>query len=131
MTAMGYGDDTPDLNPMENSHPVQSYQDGDIRVEYHPNSHRKVDIFDFDKYHQSALETSSIVDPEPWAPFRTREDFEFAEIALETGMTKGQLEALIKLFRKCIAKEGSFTIRDHKDMKHTFDVASNRLAKVL
>ena len=60
------------------------------------------------------------------------DNFEFAEIALETGMTRGQVAALIKLFHKCINKgEGSFTISKHKDMADKFKIASNRLTKVL
>ena len=106
--------------------------DNDIRIEYHPNSGRQADVFKLDEYHQSATAANTTVDPEPWAPFQTREDFEFAEIALETGMTRGQVNALIKLFHKCINKgEGSFTISSHKDMADKFKVASNRLTKVL
>ena len=75
-------------------------------------------------------DSDATFEPEPWAPFRTREDFEFAELALETGMTRGQVNAMIKLFHKCIEEGGSFTIKNHKDMADTFEKASNRLAKV-
>ena len=132
MTAIYYGDDSLDLDTTNDSFLLaQTYLDGNIRVEYHPNSGHEPDLFNADGYRQLVPDVDATLEPEPWAPFRTREDFEFAEIALETGMTKGQLEALIKLFHKCIAKEGSFTISNHKDMKNTFDIASNRLAKVL
>ena len=114
------------------SHSTPSYMDNDIRVEYHPNSGRQADVFKLNEYRQSVTATNTTVDPEPWAPFQTREDFEFAEIALETGMTRGQVDALIKLFHKCIKKgEGSFTISKHKDMADKFKIAANRLTKVL
>lgn len=129
---MDYGGDVLDPDPTGNSHhPAQNYQEGDIRVEYHPHSGRKTDIFKPDEYRQLVPDMDTTVVPEPWAPFRTREDFEFAEIALETGMTKGQTNAMIKLFHRCLKKgEGSFTILNRKDMEDTFKVAANRLTKV-
>ena len=111
--------------------PAQSHQDNDIRVEYHPNSGHGVKTFKPDEYCQSVQNTDTMVEPEPWVPFRTREDFEFAEIALETGMTRKQMDAMIKLFHKCIKMgEGCFTISNYKDMEDTLKVAANRLTKV-
>ena len=133
MIAAGdYAGTTPDIDHTGNtSHSTHSYMDDDIRVEYHPNSGRQADVFKLNEYHQSATAANTAADPEPWSPFQTREDFEFAEIALETGMTRGQVDALIKLFHKCINKgEGSFTISNHKAMADTFKIASNRLTKV-
>ncbi|KAF9784401.1 hypothetical protein BJ322DRAFT_1194914 [Thelephora terrestris] len=114
----------------DSSHQTHTYVDDDIRVEYHPNSGRQTEVFKLDEYRQPTTAASTTADPEPWAPFRTREDFEFAEIALETGMTRGQVDALIKLFHRCINKgQGSFTISNHKDMADTFKIAANRLTK--
>lgn len=128
---MGHVDDGPSTETTDNSHLAQTYQDGDIQVEYHPNSGRATDFFKIDEYRKSAPNTGVMSEPEPWAPFRTREDFEFAEIALGTGMTRAQTDAMIKLFHRCIKEgEGSFTLLNHKDMADTFRVASNRLAKV-
>jgi len=128
---MGHSDDSPDPGPTDNSnHPAQTHQDSDIRVEYHPSSGRQTGTFKPNEYHQSVPDCNTTSEPEPWAPFRTREDFEFAEMVLEAGMTRGQVKALIKLFHKCIKNEGSFTISKYKDLEKTFKVASNRLAKV-
>ena len=112
-------------------HPTESHEENDIRVEYYPNSGRETDIFKIDDYLRSVPDVDAVVEPEPWAPFRTREDFEFAEIVLEAGMTRSQINALIKLFHRCIKKgDGGFTISNHKDLANTFDIAANRLAKV-
>ena len=128
---MDYSDNGPDLGSTgSDSHPTPTHKDGDIRVEYHPNSGRCTDTFKPDEYRQSVPDCNATSEPEPWAPFRTREDFEFAEMVLEAGMTRGQVKALIKLFHKCLKKEGSFTISKYKEMEETFKVASNRLAKV-
>ena len=142
MAATGYGDDGPDrattddgpdLAAVDDGHhcPAPAHQDGDIKVEYHPTSGRGTNIFKADEYRQSVPDAGATSEPEPWAPFRTREDFEFAEIALKTGMTRGQVNAMIKLFHRCIeGGEGSFTLLNHKDMADTLELASNRLAKV-
>jgi hypothetical protein len=45
-------------------------------------------------------------------------------------MTKGQADALIKLFHKCIKGEGMFTILSHTDMADKFKAAGGRLTKV-
>jgi len=128
---MAHDSKTSDPDPMSDGHhSAQIYQDGDIQVEYHPNSGCSTNIFGVNEYRQLIPDGNSTLEPEPWAPFRTREDFEFSEIALETGMTKGQVNAIIKLFHKCIKGEGTFTISSHKDMADTFKLASNRLAKV-
>ena len=128
---MDYGNNSPDLGSTgSDSHPTPTHKDGDIRVEYHPNNGRCTDTFKPDEYRQSVPDCNATSEPEPWAPFRTREDFEFAEMVLEAGMTRGQVKALIKLFHKCLKKEGSFTISKYKEMEETFKVASNRLAKV-
>lgn len=127
MTAMDYSGNVSDPDSTSNSlHPTQNYRDGDIRVEYHPHCGHETKIFEPNDYRQPVQDTDMPTDPEPWAPFRTREDFEFAEIALKTGMTRGQIDAMIKLFHRCIEKgEGNFTISNHKDMMDTFKIAAN------
>lgn len=134
VTAADHGGPTLDTDQMgSSSHPTADYQDDDIRIEYHPSSGLATRIIKLDEYRESAKGShDSDVDPEPWAPFRTREDFEFAELMLEAGMTKAQVEQMIKLVHKCIEKgNGSFTISNHKDMSDMFDIASNRLTKVM
>lgn len=105
--------------------------DEDIRREYHPNSHRETEIFSFDAYQSIPPVVIPPVEPEPWLPFKTREDFEFAEIALATAMTKAQIDATIGLLHRCIDKgKGSFTLSNHDEMRKTLKVASDRLPKV-
>ena len=127
---MVYGGSDPDPDPTSDNHPAQIYQDNDIQVEYHPKSGCSMDTFKFDKYRQPLPHSNATLEPEPWAPFRTREDFEFAELMLDTGVTKKQAKALIKLFHKCIKGGGNFTISKYKDMEDTLKLASNQLAKV-
>lgn len=109
----------------------RTHSDGDIRIEYHPSSGRKPEVFAFEEFTRAVQENTYPADPEPWAPFKTREDFEFAELARETGMTKGQINALIRLFHQCIENgKDSFTLSGYNEMHETLKVASERLPKV-
>ena len=127
---MDYHDTAPSVEPM-NDDLTQSYQEDDIRVEYHPHSGHGPKILKLNEYRQPASDASAAAEHEPWMPFRTRYDFEFAEIALGSGMTRKQMDAMIKLFRRCLEEgKGSFTIKDHKDLKSTFKIAASRLTKV-
>jgi len=110
----------------------QSPNDDDIRVEYHPSSGREPEVSAFEDFVRVAPEHTPLAppDPDPWTPFNTREDFEFAELALETGMSKAQVNRMIDLFHKCIEKKGRFTLSNHAEMRKTLEAASERLPKV-
>lgn len=108
-----------------------SHLKDDIRREYHPNSGREPEIINFEDYKSSSPSNIPLGEPEPWLPFKTREDFEFAEIALATAMSKVQVNATIDLLHRCIKKgKGSFTLANFNEMRETLKVASNRLPKV-
>ncbi|KAH6883656.1 hypothetical protein BKA70DRAFT_1378000 [Coprinopsis sp. MPI-PUGE-AT-0042] len=70
---------------------------------------------------------------EPWRPFRTRLDFELAELLEETNMNHRQKAALIKLFKRGIAEPGEFTIIDEVDLAKTWsgarDAHMSRMSK--
>lgn len=107
-------------------------EDGAIKVEYHPSSSQQSETLTPGEPMGAALPGDAPpVDPEPWAPFKTREDFEFTNLALETGMSKKQVNSLIKLFHKCIRDgKDSFTLSNYDDMHKKLGVASERLPKV-
>src|SRR5258705_10028050 len=79
-----------------------SCEESDIRVEYHPNSGHGVKTFRFEEFTQAAPAISPPQDSEPWLPFKTRADFGFAALTLDAGMSKAQVNSLIKLFNSCI-----------------------------
>lgn len=119
-----------DVNPSSASN--THYQDSDIRIEYHPGSGRGPETSRFEEFTRTPPKNASPpADPEPWAPFKTREDFEFAALARDTGMSKDQVNKLIGLFHKCIeGRKGSFTLSNYDEMRNTLTVASKRLPKV-
>ena len=108
-------------------------QDNAIKVEYHPSSGQESRTFTPEDFfiRAASLAANPSADSNPWAPFRTREDFEFAELVLNAGMPKGQVNALIRLFHKCIENgRESFTFSNYNEMQKTLAVASERLPKV-
>ena len=77
-------------------------QPDDIKVVFHPGSSIPEQIFHFDNYCQDpdALKAPNQVAETtrpPWHPFRTRCDFELAEVMLDSHMNKRQIETLLKI----------------------------------
>ncbi|KAG2034064.1 hypothetical protein BDR03DRAFT_870910, partial [Suillus americanus] len=99
----------------------------DIQVRYHPNSECPTQVYHFEDYRcgPGAPAAPPKVDPEPWRPFRTRIDFEVAELAHEAALTHEQTDRFIKLIHRSRCE--LFTLRNRKDMRDTWDAASFKL----
>ena len=109
----------------------ESSNNDNTRIEYHPSSGCRSQTFAFKDFIRVAPDSPPHpVDLDPQVPFKTREDFEFAELALRTGMLKAQVNVMIDLFHKCIKKEGSFTLSNYAEMHKKLALASERLPKV-
>lgn len=104
-----------------------------IKTVYHPSSGRSSCTVNFEDYREQEenLCNSAYDITEPWQPFKTRTDFEFAELAHETFMTQNQIEKLIKLIHFVADNKGEFTIKNHKDLTETWQKASNLLTPVM
>ncbi|KIK46880.1 hypothetical protein CY34DRAFT_21734 [Suillus luteus UH-Slu-Lm8-n1] len=99
--------------------PRPQFEEDDIQVQYHPNSQRPTQVFHFEDYGHGPGA------PTPWYPFRTRIDFEFAELVLEAALTHQQMDRLFDLVRR--TKSEQFTLRNRKDVRDTWDAASFKL----
>lgn len=102
----------------------------DIKVEYHPNSGRPPEVFSFADFGCQRAEASHVPPKNPWAPFRTKADFEFAEIAFDAAMNEKQVAVLIKLFRRCIEEKDMFTLQGYTDYEAMWNNASKLLTPV-
>lgn len=101
-----------------------------ITTEYHPNSGRPPRPQSFEEYNDERQFFSSrpTGSAEPWLPFfNTREDFEFAEILMESNMSKVQSERLIKLVKLCLDRKGTLTFSNYSDLQTTWDRAASQL----
>ncbi|KAF9455950.1 hypothetical protein BDZ94DRAFT_1353726 [Collybia nuda] len=64
-------------------------------------------------------------DEQPWKPFRSRADFEFAEFALDACLNERQTNSLIALFQSCI-QSGEFSLKSHTEICEIWDYASTK-----
>ena len=103
----------------------------DIKTEYHPHSGFKTTIEHFEDYgRKNHQEKPPLYHKKPWEPFRTRVDFEFAEIALSAALNKDHADMLIKLVHRCIDGQASFTLKNHTELCQMWDGASDKLTPV-
>ena len=70
------------------------------------------------------------LDDEPWRPFTSREDFDFAELAHDAKLSRPQIDQFIKLIQRCQEAPGPFTFSSFSDLKRVLDRASNLLTQV-
>lgn len=110
----------------------QDPQDGDIVIEYHPHSGKARRILSPEEFKESL---NRHPDPtgthdEPWRPFSSREDFEFAEFAQDAKLNRKQIDSLIKLIRHCQEGQGPFTMTGYNDLKRALEDASKLLTNV-
>src|ERR1700722_3856232 len=90
--------DPPLSPPIEgpNVNDVEQLEIDDIRTEYHPKSGRRNKTERFHKYKRSVApeNVSPPQNKEPWRPFISREDFEFAEVVLDAALNKDKVNTL-------------------------------------
>jgi hypothetical protein len=104
----------------------------DIRTEFHPNSGRPTQTAHFADYgHRQESARHTFRPPKkPWRPFRTRLDFEVAELILETAMNAKQTTTLISLLQRCAMGIEKFTIHSHDDLQQTWEQSSVKSVQV-
>ena len=60
----------------------------------------------------------------PWAPFSSRDDFELAELCLQAGLNRAQIETLLRLFSSAKASHSEITFTSFTSMQDTWTAAS-------
>jgi hypothetical protein len=98
---------------------------GDIKIEYHTDTKKVPEFIPFKKYQaRQKFKKSQSNTRNPWKPFKTRSDFEFAEVSLRAGLTKNQVNRLIEVMQRCIDGKDSFNIRDHDHMSTIWEAGA-------
>jgi hypothetical protein len=100
---------------------------GDIKIEYHPNSKRPPEIIRFKDYQDRRRKIKAAQRPtmkRPWKPFQNRVEFEFAEIALKSSLTKNQVDGLIQIIKSCIDGKEKFEIHSHTHLCEIWDAGA-------
>ena len=122
------------LVPAESSVPIPKA--GDIVIDHHPHSKKGRIILGPEEYKASLRDDSEPTEPldgELWRPFRSRKDFEFADLAHDGMLNRPQIESWIKFARGCQGENatGPFTIRNYSDLKDSLESASRLLTPVI
>jgi hypothetical protein len=98
-----------------------------MKIEYHPKSGRAARGVRSTDYRRYEFERNHCVrDDYPWHPFRTRVDFEAAELALRTSLNKAETETLFDLLRRTASNDAIFTLRTYNDVVKMWDLASSK-----
>lgn len=104
----------------------------DFRTTYHPRSNQqpKQRVDAFGDYNSSKPAPPPFTEPDPWKPFRSKTEFEFADIVLQAALTRTQINQLLKVVHTLMAERPEFHLKTHSDLQDLWEVASERLTGV-
>jgi hypothetical protein len=109
--------------PHSKANPVK----GDIKIEYHPNSRRDEEYPTLAEFQASERKTSKSQQKpskRPWKPFKHRAEFEFAEVALGSSLSKKEVNALIEVIKRLKKGEDKFEIDNHEELCAIWDAGT-------
>lgn len=113
----------------------REFEVDDIKVVHHPKSGIPTQVHAFGDFKRHPAHHSSWSAPEPdaqpWRPFKSRLEFDIAEIALEAALNNAQTDRLLDICRRCARKSEKFTFQNHKDIRAKWDAASQRVTGVV
>lgn len=114
----------PNLVPLSPNEPIP--QPNNIKIEYHPNSNCPTEIYHFAEYGKTVTPPSQNLplEHEPWKPFHSCLNFEFAEFSLDAALNKEQTDTLIRLVRKALQQPDDFTLASHGELNKMWQEAS-------
>jgi len=100
-------------------------------VEYHPHSQIPSTVHAFADFSRRRP-TEDLVprNATPWEPFRTRLDFEIAEIALAAAMPKDLTNRFLDVIRRAASAKEDFTLQNHDEIRSLWEMASERFQPV-
>ena len=97
----------------------------DIKIEYHPSSSRETVVYPFEHFREVRPTSDfAATAEEPWLPFETRGDFEFAVLVHEAHMSHELTSRLLKLIHGIRAGETELTFDSPNDIRQAWDHAT-------
>lgn len=101
-------------------------QVGDVMRVSHPQSGVRTTVESWHEYiKRDNARTEEPTDNEPWRPFASRTDFEFAEFAAEAHLSKPLVERLLSLVTRISSGDSGFSFKTYKDLENVWEKASN------
>lgn len=109
---------------------ADGYRVDDIKTQYHPNSNIREKVDSFSTYKTTKSSPDAGPKGQPWAPFRSRAEFEFAEIALDAALSNHHVDALIDIIHTLIKGDSAFELKNNNDIRNLWDIASSTITAV-
>ena len=101
----------------------------DFKTDYHPRSGRPP-LFqsadDFGRLAPPAVQP----DEQPWKPFKTEADLEFADIAIQAGLNASHVNALLRIISRVANHSASVTFKNENELRLACDRAAQELTPV-
>lgn len=104
-----------------------------VRITYPPNLKRKPEYISQDEYlsrHEAKVKKARVLAEEPWHPFKTRSDFDFAELVFKAHLSRDQISALLGVVQRCIGGNDRLTFGDFHDVQASWNEAQHLVEPV-
>ena len=102
----------------------------EFKTEFHPRSSRPDLLQSFEEAGVTNHAPEVPADEEPWRPFQSRGDFEFAEIAVNASLSKTHINALLDLISRVKMGQTELTLKNENDLRQAYDNAAKELTPV-
>jgi len=102
----------------------------EFKTEFHPRSRRPDLLQRFEEFGVTRCAPEVPADEEPWRPFQSRGDFEFAEIAVDASLSKTQINALLDLISRVKMGQTELTLKNENDLRRAYDNVAKELTPV-
>ncbi|KAI9572239.1 hypothetical protein HD554DRAFT_2320517 [Boletus coccyginus] len=98
----------------------------DFKTEYHPQSSHPPLFQSTEDF--GCLATSAVQpDEQPWRPFKTEADLEFADVVIQAGLNASHVNALLGIILSVANKRASVTFKNEKELHLACDQAAQEL----
>lgn len=110
----------------------------DIKIVYHPHSGLREEIISFEEWAERANKVADrniafaleTIDKEPWQPFQSRVDYEFAEAMHDAQMSRPHVERMVACMKTATkdSPKTEFSIGSEPHLRKVWDLA--RMSKL-
>ncbi|THH28010.1 hypothetical protein EUX98_g6168 [Antrodiella citrinella] len=121
----GANHDQPGPSGVSSAEGNRAYKLNDIKIQYHLHSKRATKVLDHEDYRRISQTSRPQPDERPWRPFRTRGDFEFAELALDAGLNSPQTDAFLAYIHRVLSGQAKLTLQSSGDLNKVWESAAD------
>lgn len=112
---------------------AQQPAQGTVRISYTNNLKRKPEYLHPDEYlsrHEKKARKPRTFAEDPWHPFKTRSDFDFAELVFNAHLSREQISSLLGVVQRCIEGADSLTFGNYSDVHASWSEARHLVEPV-